>query len=915
MRSPNKILTVLTLFTILTISDFVLIQNPKSKIQNFQVFAQIPDARKMEADLLFRQGNQQFQISQVEEALQFWQQALAIYREIKNRQGEAASLGNLGIAYDSLGDYTKAIVYYQQCLIITQEIEDRFNEGRVLGNLGATYSSLGDYAKAIEYQRQSLAIKREIKDRQGEGQALGNLGTVSRLLADYAKAIEYYQQSLAIFREIKDRQGERQSLDNLGATYNSLGDYAKAIEYGQQSLTISQEIKDRLGEGASLSNLGVAYYSLGDYAKAIEYHQQSLAIVREIKDRLGEGTSLGNLGVAYYSLGDYAKAIEYHQQSLAIKQEIKDLQGEGKTLGDLGNVYQILGDYVKAIDYYQQCLAITRKVKARKHEGQCLGNLGSSYLFLNNYAKAIEYQQQRLAIAQEISDTNGEGTARNNLGLALFISGNLIQAEKILRTGIEIWEFQRARLGNNDNYKVSIFDEQARTYILLQTILIAQNNPKAALEIAERGRARVLVELLSRRNPIISESANSLITPPNIGLLQQIAKQQNATLVEYSIAYDVFKIKSQLYIWVIKPTGEISFRKTDFKPLWQHRNTSLAELVTNSREYIGIRNRSELATIVPEPTAEVQQRRLAQQRQKLQQLHQLLIKPIANLLPTNPQARVIFIPQSELFLVPFPALVDTSGQYLIEKHTILTAPSIQALDLTRQQRQRLRNLKRGTGIEKQTSNPELLIVGNPLMPKVWNSQTGRKEQLSYLKGAEKEAQAIAQFFNAPVLLGEQATERAIKQRISNARIIHLATHGLLDYGIPEDTGVRDFPGAVALAPGDGEDGLLTSAEIIDMNLKAELVVLSACDTGRGRIRSEGVIGLSRSLISAGVPSVIVSLWAVDDAATTDLMQEFYKQWQQNPDKAQALRQAMLITMQKHPDPRLWAAFTLIGEAE
>jgi CHAT domain-containing protein len=227
----------------------------------------------------------------------------------------------------------------------------------------------------------------------------------------------------------------------------------------------------------------------------------------------------------------------------------------------------------------------------------------------------------------------------------------------------------------------------------------------------------------------------------------------------------------------------------------------------------------------------------------------------------------------------------------------------------------LGNEKRQAGIGHQLSNAEMLIVGNPLMPSVWNSQTGTKEQLSYLEGAEREAQAVSKLFGAPALLGEQATERAIKQQISNARIVHLATHGLLDYGTPEDTGVLDFPGAVALAPGDGEDGLLTSAEIVEMNLNAELVVLSACDTGRGRIRSEGVIGLSRSLISAGVPSVIVSLWAVDDAATTELMQEFYQQWQQNPDKAQALRQAMLTTMQKHPDPKLWAAFTLIGEAE
>ena len=151
----------------------------------------------------------------------------------------------------------------------------------------------------------------------------------------------------------------------------------------------------------------------------------------------------------------------------------------------------------------------------------------------------------------------------------------------------------------------------------------------------------------------------------------------------------------------------------------------------------------------------------------------------------------------------------------------------------------------------------------------------------------------------------------------NAQVIHLATHGLLEYGIPSESFVRDLPGAIALAPSDTDDGLLTSAEIYGMKLKAELVVLSACDTGRGTLTSDGVIGLSRSLISAGVPSVIVSLWAVPDAPTADLMSEFYRQWQQTPDKAQALRQAMLAIMQTptHSNPRDWAAFTLIGEAE
>ena len=612
------------------------------------VLAQTLDARKAEGDRLFQQGIEQYQTSQFEAALQSWQQALTIYREIKDRLGEGNALGSLGSAYYSLGDYVKAIEYQQQRLTITREIKDRLGEGQSLGNLGSAYLSLGDYAKAIEYQQQSLAIKREIKDRLGEGNALVN----------------------------------------LGSAYHSLGDYAKAIEYQQQSLAIAREIKDRQGEGNALGSLGLAYRNLGDYAKAIEYHQQHLAIARQIKDHLGEGNALGNLGGAYYSLGDYAKAIEYQQQRLAISREIKDRKGEGQSLGNLGIAYDSLGDYAKAIEYYQQCLAIAREIKDRKGEGQSLANLGVAYHALGDYAKAIEYQQQRLAIAREIGDKDGEGTALNNLGVALQKSGNLTQAEKNLRDGIEVWESLRERLRDNDAYKVSIFEKQARTYRILQTVLIAQNKTNDALAIAERGRARAFVELLARRNATTSDSAKSPITPPTIEQLQQIAKQENATLVEYSIIYDEFKIKgkqetqeSELYIWVIKPTGEVTFRRSDLKPLWQQQNTVLEDLVTITRESIGVRGRRGLGAV-----AKVDE---AGQGSHLQQLHQLLIEPITDLLPSDPNARIVFIPQSSLFLVPFQALQGKDGKYLIEKHTILTAPSIQVLALTHEQREKL----------------------------------------------------------------------------------------------------------------------------------------------------------------------------------------------------------------------------------
>ena len=248
-------------------------------------------------------------------------------------------------------------------------------------------------------------------------------------------------------------------------------------------------------------------------------------------------------------------------------------------------------------------------------------------------------------------------------------------------------------------------------------------------------------------------------------------------------------------------------------------------------------------------------------------------------------------------MIPFPALQDENGKYLIEKHTILTSPSIQVLQLTHQQR----NL---------VSGKDALIVGNPTMPKVPLKIGETPQQLPPLPGAEQEAKAIASLFQTTAITGSQATKAAILQKISQARIVHLATHGLLD-----DFKGLGVPGAIALAPSGQDNGLLTSNEILDLKLNTELVVLSACNTGRGRITGDGVIGLSRALITAGVPSVLVSLWSVPDSPTASLMTEFYQNIRKNPDKARALREAMLNTMKQHPNPVDWAAFTLIGEAE
>ena len=697
-----------------------------------------------------------------------------------------------------------------------------------------------------------------------------------------AQAFEPWQKALKIYQEISDNENKSVILEQLGNAYYCLNDYTKAIESYKNALEIAKKSNYLQRQVKNLANLGNVYNSLADNETAIKYYNDALKILEQNQDAQLKTNVLQNRSNIYISQGKYNEAIEDLSQALvAIDINAFSI---AKTKINLANIYYLLGDYNKAIQYYREVAELI--------PSEALGGLGNVYLVLGDTAKAMELHQQSLAKAQQNEDKEAEGNALNNLANALRQAGKLPEAEKYLRDAIAIWENLRIKL--DDANKISIFEKQTRTYRLLQEVLIAQNKITEALEISERGRARAFIDLLNKRvSP--NQTEQSKVSAVNIEQIKQIAKNEIATLVQYSIITDEFKVdgkqqtqESELYIWVIKPTGEVSFRSSDLKPLWQKENTTLAKLVTTSRQSIGVRGRGAVyVSAKPDAT---------KAKQRLQRSHELLIKPIADILPSNPNDRVIFIPQGELFLVPFPALQYDQDKYLIEKHTILTAPSIQVLDFTSKQKRRA-----------ETLNAKSLIVGNPAMPKVELEPGKPPEQLKDLPWAEKEAKDIASILKTQALTGKEASKTAILQKISQAGIIHFATHGLLDDN-------RGLGSAIALAPSSQDNGLLTAEEILNLKLNADLVVLSACDTGRGRITGDGVIGLSRSLISAGVPSVIVSLWAVDDNSTSFLMTEFYTNLQQKLDKATALRKAMLTTMQKYPEPLNWAAFTLIGES-
>ncbi|MEM9213217.1 MAG: CHAT domain-containing tetratricopeptide repeat protein [Cyanobacteria bacterium P01_F01_bin.150] len=738
------------------------------------------------------------------------------------------------------------------------------------------------------------------------------------------RAIALWQQALPLFQSQNDRHNTAFTLANLGIAHGDVGNYLQAINANQQALAVLKQVGTQQQVGQLLGNLGNVYEAIGDYDQAVLTYQESLSIARAEGDRVGEGVVLGNLGAVYSTQGNYDQALTAHQQSWTLAKGLGDREGEGHRLLNLGATYHAQGDIDRAAAYYERSLAIAREVGHRLMESKALSSLGLVAEDLGNYDQAIAYHQDSLAIAHQLEDPRSVAQGFNNLGHALFNAGRLAEAEAQLRTAIAALEILRSS-DLPDLYRVSLLDTQVLTFNLLQQILVAQGDVETALEMAERGRSRAFMQLVAQRQEDQTQdgsadrSTESMAAPPTVADIRNIAKETNSTLVEYTLVPDdEFKVQGKqrgqvgkIFIWVVQPSGDIHFRQV---VLGQNDPSTSRSANVNSLEALIKQSRHVIPSMA---------------ERGYRPLHQWLIAPIADLLPSQPEAPVVFMPQEELHMLSFAALQDSEGQFLIEKHTMLMAPSIQILGVVNARDRDKPSLSMEHSL--QALNPAL-IVGNPTMPKVALSASVPAARLPPLASAEEEANAIAQMINATAMVGDQATEAAIAQQMPDARLIHLATHGLLDYGNPRQSAVRDMPGAIALAPSmpstpnvakeqqetDNDDldqttdGLLTSGEIMAMELQAEMVVLSACNTGRGDITGDGVIGLARSFIGAGASNVVVSLWAVPDEPTSQLMMAFYTELLNNPNRAQALRQAMLSTMQQNPNPIAWAGFTLMG---
>ena len=817
------------------------------------------------------------------------------------------------MVYLSLEKYGKAKTYQENALVIRKEIGDKKGAAECYGNLGCVYKSLGEYGKAKTHQENALVIRKEIGDKQGEANCYGNLGTVYESLGEYGKAKTHQENALVIRKEIGHKQGEAACYGNLGTVYQSLGEYGKAKTHQENALVITKEIGDKEGEAACYGNLGCLYQSLGECEKAKAYQENALVIRKEIGDKQGEATCYLNLGPVYQTVGEYEKALIYQKNALVITKESGDKQGEAACYGNLGALYTLLGEYRKAETYYKKALVIQREIGDKKREALTYKNLGTFFRYLGKYTEAKEHHAKALAVSREIGYVDGEASSHLELAYDALSEGNVRLEDDVfsnLLASIAKCEKMRSVLGCNDQFKISLLDQYSLTYQLLSAVYcLSVGNAKEALCVLELGRGRALADLISGR---YSAQQQISVNPLSWSDIERIVKKE----VDCNCLYISYYCQD-MFLWVLgrnKPTlfckvnvnecfvnkglkrhvqevfSEHTFR--GFNVLHQDQEHYEDRSLFFSKSSNSTRETSEEGDSAAFRPVEPEEEENLQPIPTLAECYKMIIAPVAEFLD---EAEIVIVPDRALYKVPFAALKDESERYLSQAYRIRIVPSLSTLGLIQDS---------PADYHSQTG---ALIVGDPAVGDV--VYMGRVENLCRLPSARKEAEMIGELLGAEPLLGEQATQQAVLQRIPSVSLIHFAAHGHAERG------------EIALAPQHPtnevpceKDYLLTMDDISQVQLRAKLVVLSCCHSAQGQVRAEGVVGIARAFLGSGARSVLVALWAIPDKATEQLMSRFYKHLVRGESASESLYQAMQwMRSNGYPDLSDWAPFMLIGD--
>ncbi|OKH18152.1 hypothetical protein FACHB389_34080, partial [Nostoc calcicola FACHB-389] len=757
---------------------------------------------------------------------------------------------------------------------------DRAGEATTLNNIGAVYANIGQPKLALDYYNQSLPIRKEVGDRAGEATTLTNIGGVYADIGQPKLALDYYNQSLPILKEVGDRAGEATTLTNIGGVYADIGQPKLALDYYNQSLPIIKEVGDRAGEAATLNNIGAVHADIGQPKLALDYYNQSLPIIKQVGDRAGEATTLNNIGAVHADIGQPKLALDYYNQSLPILKEVGDRAGEAATLTNIGAVHADTGQPKLALDYYNQSLLILKEVGDRSGEATTLNNIGFVYANIGQPDKAVAYFKESLTRILEIraNITKDERIKflqlRQNTRNALINILIKLHQDKDayewanLVTTVDLVDYTRLI---NAKVKNSASQEAINEWNQLnqQLQLIGQNLQQQFSEPLSRQMRELEAQVfkkgeeISQGFPEVAEIFET--TPTDISRLQANIPT-GTTLIHPVVLTDTNNAPNTIALFVLT------------------KNSLTVKQVSVTKQFYKL----------VEQTYEQLTNRLNDNLDNLESLYNLLIAPVeAEIQATKPQQLGI-IASGALRYIPFDALYDSkNNQFLLEKYPVSY--------LTRLSTRSFQSLKTNPS----PAEKKVLAFGNP-------SPNG----LLALTNAEIEVKKIADTLpGSKVVTRDEATLDSFKILAPQFPLLHLATHGCFQRGGCLKLKLKEN----ILVFAKNEELKIADAARLGLD-NVDLITLSACQTalqtdssGKPIIddKEASITGLAYLFERAGAKAVIANLWSIDDQATQDIMVKFYQKLKEGKSKTQALREAKLTQIKRHPF--FWSSFVLIGD--
>src|SRR5215217_3785503 len=862
-------------------------------------------------------------------------------------QSQATPNSNAPCKGDEINDRRtppqEVINYWQKCLTIFEERRDKDGQAQAVHGMALVHDAERRHELALQLYEKSLALSQEAGDRKLTALVFNGLGMAHTSLGHYEVGLEYYFKARVLSEELGDKSTLNMALNNIGTRYLAQGRYAEALDYLHKSLVVLQEMGasiDRRSLAYKYQNIGLVYRRQGNLDQALAYSRKSLDILVEIDDKFGIANLQNNIGVIYKSQGLYDEGLAWFQKALPGYEALKATPGIARALNNIGDTYRLQGRYDDALEPLLKSLRLREQGKDRGAVTLSLNNLARLYEAQGKYAEMLEVSQRSAKLADELYSREEIWTAQDHIGRALVGLGKPAEARNSFVAAIAGIEALRREVAGGEQQQQSFLENRLSPWFGMINLLVSEEKYGEALTFAEQSKARVLLDALQTGRANLRASWSKEETQAEerqrlklVGLNSQLTNESRrdkpdvARVAELKSAVDKARLEyedfeTKLYVThpelrlqrgdapIIKAEELASFVPDASSALLEYvvdEDKTFLFVVTKSdlRVYTLPLKRDELAKQTEAFRKQLAARDLGF-RASAVKLYESLLKPAEAQL--RGRTNLLIVPDNTLWDLPFQTLVNSANRFLIEDAAISYAPSLTVL----------REMTKRRKVEAaHASPPTLLALGNPLV----GSETLKRAALTLRDGkldplpeAEEEVKALGRLYGASrskVYIGADAREDRVKGEASGARILHFATHGILNNASP-------MYSHLALAEGGaGEDGLLEAWELMQLNLHADLVVLSACETARGRIGAgEGMVGFSWAMFMAGVPSIVVSQWKVESAGTRDLMVNFHRGLMTSRlTKGEALRQASLKLI-KNPEtshPFYWGAFVIVGD--